>query len=417
MTERFAMVKSAKSTTERFAMVKSATHAFTGVTNAEAIASRVGCGLLPEDILLEQLTGDVLDVPRHFVAPDRNQQTIVIAIRGTSAYSDLIVDAQCQSEEFASGVAHFDIKESALGLQAAITPTLIDALVKHPSFSATVTGHSLGAGAAILLTKLLLDDSAFTGVKITCYAFAPPPVFGPLDAVDEAWSSSLICFVNADDVVPRTSLRAMRALALEVEHVDSLPSDVLVNPTSGAAREVIEDNPMLFAHKEVERANTSIDDDGLTQPITPSDTELSIPAVKGVHWLVPRVEDDIEGNSSPMLSDIAAPYKFSRIFVTKTAASSHLLDSYARAFGCDLQQIPGAPAKKFQPIPVESEKEEAQVPADATVDELQLSEQPKEESKPILTEPAKVELQPIPANPANEELQPTLAALETKYLF
>lgn len=65
-----------------------------------------------------------------------------------------------------------------------------------------VCGHSLGAGVALLLSKLLLGS----GHKAKCYAFAPPPCFGPLDKVDEAWSNAVECFAFHFDIVPTLSL-------------------------------------------------------------------------------------------------------------------------------------------------------------------------------------------------------------------
>ena len=42
-----------------------------------------------------------------------------------------------------------------------------------------VTGHSLGAGAAELITMRLLGDSSLlpTSTRVECVALAPPPVF------------------------------------------------------------------------------------------------------------------------------------------------------------------------------------------------------------------------------------------------
>ena len=46
----------------------------------------------------------------------------------------------------------------------------------HPDFKVLVTGHSLGAGAAILSTIIWLRDPGLGFGKVECLAFAPPPV-------------------------------------------------------------------------------------------------------------------------------------------------------------------------------------------------------------------------------------------------
>ncbi len=45
------------------------------------------------------------------------------------------------------------------------------------------TGHSLGAGTAVLLTLLVLNGGALEwvpgGTRVRCVGFAPPPVYRP----------------------------------------------------------------------------------------------------------------------------------------------------------------------------------------------------------------------------------------------
>lgn len=78
-----------------------------------------------------------------------------------------------------------------------------------------LTGHSLGAGVAVLLTLQLLSSDAnnsLIGNEIVCYAFAPPPVFREISSHDGAmatpgWVKDKIHIViNNHDCIPRTSL-------------------------------------------------------------------------------------------------------------------------------------------------------------------------------------------------------------------
>ena len=52
----------------------------------------------------------------------------------------------------------------------------MEKLDAHPDFKVLVTGHSLGAGAAILATLIWLCDPELGSDKVECLALAPPPV-------------------------------------------------------------------------------------------------------------------------------------------------------------------------------------------------------------------------------------------------
>ena len=60
-------------------------------------------------------------------------------------------------------------------------------LLRHPGYKLVVTGHSLGAGTAILVAlELLLGDNKLDSkVDIQCIALAPPP--GKFICCLEAW--------------------------------------------------------------------------------------------------------------------------------------------------------------------------------------------------------------------------------------
>ena len=52
----------------------------------------------------------------------------------------------------------------------------MEALNTYHGFKVLVTGHSLGAGAAILSTLIWLRDPVLGSSKVECLALAPPPV-------------------------------------------------------------------------------------------------------------------------------------------------------------------------------------------------------------------------------------------------
>ncbi len=223
-----------------------------------------------DDVLAERLDGETIGVPRHFVAYDRVTDVTVVAIRGTNSISDLITDLLCEATPFGDGFAHGGMADAARALYVVVAP-----LIKGRR--AVLTGHSMGAGVALLLTKLLIDG----GHDVHCYAFAPCPVFGPHTAVDNMWSNSVECFVHSQDLVVQLCLSSARRLALEIETA----GDIQVPPGRMTKAQRIE-----CAH-EVERARQRVTRD---DPRMSEVQHLYLPTKKGVHWLLPVEEDKHE---------------------------------------------------------------------------------------------------------------------------
>ena len=81
-------------------------------------------------------------------------------------------------------------------------PTL-QASVHYPDFPLVVTGHSLGAGAAVILAFILRLKTP--GVK--CYAFGPPGALLNPQA-SRASMDFVTSIVVGDDIIPRLSVNA-----------------------------------------------------------------------------------------------------------------------------------------------------------------------------------------------------------------
>ena len=100
-------------------------------------------------------------------------------------------------------------------------------LMLHPGYSLVLTGHSLGAGTAELLTMDLLEGQAKRllppRTSVRCIALAPPPVFR---AGEQPLSSSvqdaIEIYVNNSDIVPRLSLASVAHLLACLRAVDTL---------------------------------------------------------------------------------------------------------------------------------------------------------------------------------------------------
>ena len=82
-----------------------------------------------------------------------------------------------QDENFLDGFAHFGILKGALKILKVTKDVLIKLLEEHPTYKLVVTGHSLGAGTAVLITlEILLGKDPFVSPhRVKCIALAPPP--------------------------------------------------------------------------------------------------------------------------------------------------------------------------------------------------------------------------------------------------
>lgn len=94
--------------------------------------------------------------PSFFIFLNHNDKEIVIAIRGTLSFHDLMVDLTCKSTtlEYKSNsyFVHSGMLKAAYNIaenQAALN-IINEALSKHITYKLTITGHSLGAGLLIL---------------------------------------------------------------------------------------------------------------------------------------------------------------------------------------------------------------------------------------------------------------------------
>jgi len=98
----------------------------------------------------------------------------------------------------------------------------------YPGYALTLTGHSLGAGTAELLTMDFLEGEASkllpAGTKVHCVALAPPPVFRPGggQGLSTRVVDAIEIYINNCDIVPRLSLASIAHLLACLRAVDEL---------------------------------------------------------------------------------------------------------------------------------------------------------------------------------------------------
>lgn len=149
---------------------------------------------------------------RHFVAVDHLNQQIVLAIRGTFSFAEIVVDVAAQSRPFCGGEAHAEMANMAERVWKAAGDTVLDLLRLNENYELVLTGHSLGGGTACLLHIMCHQEerTLIEGRRVRCFAYATPPVFTPLEFVPDAALQSCTAYIYDRDVVPFLSVDSVR---------------------------------------------------------------------------------------------------------------------------------------------------------------------------------------------------------------
>ncbi|KAI8147872.1 hypothetical protein BJV82DRAFT_309699 [Fennellomyces sp. T-0311] len=170
--------------------------------------------LHPEDLLGYEygLRKGAVFQPSYFVAIDRSRKTIVLSIRGTWSLYDAITDLVCEYRPFKGGLVHAGMLASAQWLYTNIIPQIFRYIHHHSDEldSFIITGHSLGGGAASLLTMLVSEQigalrklSNNPSFRLHCYSYAPVALSSY--ELNHKYDDYIHSFICQDDIVGRMS--------------------------------------------------------------------------------------------------------------------------------------------------------------------------------------------------------------------
>ena len=167
--------------------------------------------------------------PKFMIFTDHDSKSIILAIRGTYSLADVIVDIICDEEEFLDGHAHRGILKGAKRILKESGDILKKAIQDFPDHRLVITGHSLGAGTAVLITMALMNSDypeIFNpdSTPIKCVALAAPPVYRsrlPCKA-----DKHISIFINENDIVPRLSLANMATVITKLRAIDNVAISV-----------------------------------------------------------------------------------------------------------------------------------------------------------------------------------------------
>jgi predicted lipase len=123
-----------------------------------------------------------LNRPAYFIALSKNNDEIMIVIRGTSTLEDALTDLVSAPELLLPGDERMYTGHRGMVLAAQYlykdTGPLIRALMNSKArYKISIVGHSLGAGTASLLGCLMhFHESWFDPERVKCWAYSPPSV-------------------------------------------------------------------------------------------------------------------------------------------------------------------------------------------------------------------------------------------------
>lgn len=181
-------------------------------------------GMSPDCVAYISFEASASAIPYGIVI-DSERKRIVVAIRGTLSLEDAVKDlmihpidleevGDISGFEGRQRYAHAGMLESALWVAKDIKETeVLDRLLKideYTDYQLLITGHSLGAGCAALLSIMLHDKYP----SLLCLCFEPP---GCVVSENLSWCHDfIVSFVLGDDIVPRLSYDSLKNLRDEV---------------------------------------------------------------------------------------------------------------------------------------------------------------------------------------------------------
>ncbi|XP_015903943.1 diacylglycerol lipase-beta [Parasteatoda tepidariorum] len=168
------------------------------------------------DIVYASFENNIYE-PAFYVALDHQKKSIIIAIRGTGSFSDIITDIDAEplclpSEDRPFVKCHRGALRSAVYIQKKIDDTnvLVVTINENPSYTLVVTGHSLGGSTAAVLGFLLKPKYP----NLQCY------IYGPMGTISFSGLEDSLDFiftvVVGDDMSPRLCGEAGRKLRKEI---------------------------------------------------------------------------------------------------------------------------------------------------------------------------------------------------------
>ncbi|KAJ1385005.1 Mono-/di-acylglycerol lipase, N-terminal [Sesbania bispinosa] len=141
-----------------------------------------GYGINPDWLLLRKTYEDTHGrAPPYILYLDHEHADIVLAIRGLNLAKEsdyaVLLDNRLGKRKFDGGYVHNGLLKAAGWVMDAECEVLRELVEKHPNYTLTFAGHSLGSGVAAMLSILVVQNRDRLGnierKRVRCYAIAP----------------------------------------------------------------------------------------------------------------------------------------------------------------------------------------------------------------------------------------------------
>jgi sn1-specific diacylglycerol lipase len=157
------------------------------------------------------------------VVRDHEMQWIVVAIRGTLSFQDVLTDAAAHSVRWRQGCAHEGVVKTAQYVVSSLYDILSKEAEARPHYRLVLCGHSLGGAVAAVAAADLRQQASWASTCIA-YGVGTPGVMARCMSEELAEQQSVVTIVNGRDWAPRTSQTNVMELLDNLVDLSSLSS-------------------------------------------------------------------------------------------------------------------------------------------------------------------------------------------------
>ncbi|XVE58521.1 hypothetical protein DITRI_Ditri04bG0176000 [Diplodiscus trichospermus] len=171
-----------------------------------------GYGINPDWLTLRKTYEDTQGrAPSYILYLDHDHADIVLAFRGLNLAKEsdyqVLLDNKLGKKKFDGGYVHNGLLKAAGWVLDAECEVLKELVERHPNYTLTFAGHSLGSGVAAMLALVVVQHRDKLGnierTRIRCYAIAPARCMSLNLAV--RYADVINSVVLQDDFLPRTA--------------------------------------------------------------------------------------------------------------------------------------------------------------------------------------------------------------------
>ncbi|TYI09110.1 hypothetical protein ES332_A09G048800v1 [Gossypium tomentosum] len=171
-----------------------------------------GYGINPDWLILRKTYDNTQGhAPPYILYLDHDHADIVLAIRGLNLAKEsdyqVLLDNKLGKKKVDGGYVHNGLLKAAGWVLEAECDILKELVEKHPNYTLTFAGHSLGSGVAAMLALVVVQHHDKLGNidrrRIRCYAIAPARCMSLNLAV--RYADVINSVVLQDDFLPRTA--------------------------------------------------------------------------------------------------------------------------------------------------------------------------------------------------------------------